>query len=125
MAAASGIRASFWGVRGSTPCEGPQFARYGGHSSCVTLEPDGHPPIVLDLGTGLTPYGDHWMCKEPARPFRGTVLLTHNADYARGMGRSGAERSRGCSSACGRSAPACRALRGDGLGQRGGGCGVA
>ena len=53
-----GIRVGFHGVRGSTPCEGSQYERYGGHSSCVSVEPDGQPPIIFDLGTGLAAYGD-------------------------------------------------------------------
>ena len=35
-AMSGGLRVGFHGVRGSTPCEGPQYARYGGHSSCVS-----------------------------------------------------------------------------------------
>jgi hypothetical protein len=28
---------NFWGVRGSTPCDGHQFDRYGGNTSCVEV----------------------------------------------------------------------------------------
>ena len=49
---------NFWGVRGSTPCDGHQFDRYGGNTSCVEVACDGHDPIVFDLGTGLRNYGD-------------------------------------------------------------------
>ena len=52
-----GHHVTFYGVRGSTPCTGPEYARYGGHSSCVVLEADDQPPILFDLGTGLRPYG--------------------------------------------------------------------
>ena len=52
-----GVTVTFFGVRGSTPCTGPEFERYGGHSSCVVLEAEDQPPILLDLGTGLRPYG--------------------------------------------------------------------
>ena len=31
--------------------------RYGGNTSCVSVETAGHDPIVLDLGTGLRPWG--------------------------------------------------------------------
>ena len=76
-----GVRVSFHGVRGSTPCAGEQYARYGGHSSCVTLEADGEPPIVLDLGTGLRPFGERWR-----GPFHGSVLLTHlHWDHVQGL----------------------------------------
>src|SRR5206468_1517160 len=67
-----GIRVLFNGVRGSTPCAGDPYARYGGHSSCVALESDGAPPVVFDLGTGLRPYG-----ASCTGEFHGSVLLTH------------------------------------------------
>lgn len=52
-----GLTVTFEGVRGSTPCAGSAYARYGGHSSCVSLEVEGETPIVFDMGTGLRPYG--------------------------------------------------------------------
>jgi phosphoribosyl 1,2-cyclic phosphodiesterase len=76
-----GVRVEFHGVRGSTPCEGPQYARYGGHSSCVSLTADNQAPIVFDLGTGLTPFGD--VCEEP---FNGAALLSHlHWDHVQGL----------------------------------------
>jgi phosphoribosyl 1,2-cyclic phosphodiesterase len=43
------------GVRGSTPAPGPDFVRYGGHTSSVAITADGgdRPTLVLDAGTGL------------------------------------------------------------------------
>ena len=35
---------NFWGVRGSTPCDGHQFDRYGGNTSCVEIAVDGSRP---------------------------------------------------------------------------------
>lgn len=74
----------FAGVRGSTPVFGPEFARIGGHTSCVAvLRGDDHTPaLVLDAGTGimnLTPrFGDV--------PFSGTILLTHlHWDHLQGL----------------------------------------
>jgi phosphoribosyl 1,2-cyclic phosphodiesterase len=68
-------------VRGSTPCEGEQYERYGGHSSCVSIEPDGQPPIIFDLGTGLTPFGESYRGQ-----FNGTALLTHlHWDHVQGL----------------------------------------
>jgi phosphoribosyl 1,2-cyclic phosphodiesterase len=77
-----GLRVGFHGVRGSTPCEGSQYTRYGGHSSCVSLERDGQPPIIFDLGTGLAAYGDRIGCGQ----FHGSVLLTHlHWDHVQGL----------------------------------------
>ena len=46
------FRVTFWGVRGSTACPEPAFARYGGHTSCIGLEIGGRH-VILDAGTGL------------------------------------------------------------------------
>jgi len=76
-----GMRVVFNGVRGSTPCAGPEYARYGGHSSCVALESHGAPPIVFDLGTGLRPYA-----RRCVGEFHGTVLLSHlHWDHVQGL----------------------------------------
>jgi len=76
---------TFYGVRGSTPCDGARYARYGGNTSCVALESEGHEPIVFDLGTGLREYGDvvteqfaaELTANNITSPYRATVLLTH------------------------------------------------
>jgi phosphoribosyl 1,2-cyclic phosphodiesterase len=77
------MKVEFHGVRGSTPCSGPQYARYGGNSSCVSLTAVGHTPLIFDLGTGLRPYGEKLGC---ATPFHGSVLLTHlHWDHVQGL----------------------------------------
>ncbi|MBC8101806.1 MAG: MBL fold metallo-hydrolase [Cytophagales bacterium] len=47
----------FWGVRGSIPSPGPATARYGGNTSCVSVEgeyADGTPTVgIFDAGTGI------------------------------------------------------------------------
>src|SRR5438270_4867360 len=84
MTGSGGVRVTFWGVRGSTPCEGEQYTRYGGHSSCVSVECANEPPVVFDLGTGLTPFGAA-LGGNTAR-FNGTVLLTHlHWDHVQGL----------------------------------------
>jgi phosphoribosyl 1,2-cyclic phosphodiesterase len=78
-----GMKVDFHGVRGSTPCSGEQYARYGGNSSCVALSAEGHAPVIFDLGTGLRPYGEKLGC---ATPFHGSVLLTHlHWDHVQGL----------------------------------------
>jgi phosphoribosyl 1,2-cyclic phosphodiesterase len=78
------VRVEFHGVRGSTPCAGPQYTRYGGHSSCVSLTVSGEAPIIFDLGTGLTPYGDQ--LGGPAHAFHGHALLSHmHWDHVQGL----------------------------------------
>jgi phosphoribosyl 1,2-cyclic phosphodiesterase len=69
---------TFFGVRGSCPCSGEHYVRYGGNTACVTVEVGDEPPIVLDLGTGLRPLG-HALEKRygPGRPVEVTAFLTH------------------------------------------------
>lgn len=63
------------GVRGSTPAPGPHFVRYGGHTSCVAVVPDGAdaPTVVLDAGTGLRELST----RLPGPAYRGAILLSH------------------------------------------------
>jgi len=42
----------FWGARGSIPVSGPDFARYGGDSSCVEMRCGEHL-LMFDAGSGL------------------------------------------------------------------------
>jgi phosphoribosyl 1,2-cyclic phosphodiesterase len=81
-----GVAVTFHGVRGSTPCDGPQLARYGGNTSCVAIEAEGQAPIVLDLGTGLRNYGIALAARGEAERFRGSVLLSHlHWDHVQGL----------------------------------------
>jgi ribonuclease BN (tRNA processing enzyme) len=76
-----GMRVVFNGVRGSTPCAGPEYAHFGGNSSSVALETDNAPPILFDLGTGVRPYS-----RRCAGEFHGTVLLSHlHWDHVQGL----------------------------------------
>jgi len=81
-----GAVVSFFGVRGSTPCDGPSLARYGGNTSCVVIEADGHDPIVLDLGTGLRNYGAELVAAGRSEGLHASVLLTHlHWDHIQGL----------------------------------------
>ncbi len=78
-----GLQLSFHGVRGSTPCAGEQYRRYGGNTSCVSLEVEGHDPLIFDMGTGFRPCGQALATDDP---FHGTVLLTHlHWDHIQGL----------------------------------------
>lgn len=72
------------GVRGSTPVSGPEYDRYGGHTSCLALSHDRDlvPSLLLDAGTGL--------CRATrlfaGGPLRGTILLGHlHWDHTQGL----------------------------------------
>ena len=46
----------FWGVRGSIPTPGIEYAKYGGNTSCVELS-IGDRMIIFDMGSGLKGLG--------------------------------------------------------------------
>jgi phosphoribosyl 1,2-cyclic phosphodiesterase len=70
-------------VRGSTPCHGAEIARYGGNTSCVSIDAPGQRPILLDLGTGSRYFGVGWPADQP---FDGACLLTHlHWDHIQGL----------------------------------------
>jgi phosphoribosyl 1,2-cyclic phosphodiesterase len=46
----------FWGVRGSLPTSGWEFAKFGGNTSCIEVRV-GNEIIILDAGSGLLPLG--------------------------------------------------------------------
>jgi len=77
------VRLQFCGVRGSTPAPGPEFVRYGGHTSCVAVAHDGAAPtLLLDAGTGVR----RVTALLGGKPFTGTILLTHlHWDHTQGL----------------------------------------
>ena len=82
------MRVTFCGTRGSTPASGPEFVRYGGHTSCVALAHDGQPPsLVLDAGSGLRRVATLL----DGQAFSGSLLLGHlHLDHVQGLGFFGA-----------------------------------
>jgi LDH2 family malate/lactate/ureidoglycolate dehydrogenase len=52
------VNITFYGVRGSCPCSGDRYRRYGGNTSCLVIDIEGDEPLIVDLGTGLRAYGD-------------------------------------------------------------------
>lgn len=75
------VDVTFHGVRGSTPCPGPDTAKYGGNTSCVTLRAGDGEPLILDLGTGLRTLGSTRTGAVHAR-----ALLTHlHWDHVMGL----------------------------------------
>ena len=78
------MRVTFHGVRGSTPCQSDDIKRYGGNTSCVSVDAPGraavavrpgHRPALLRQARCL-----------PTTLFRGTCLLTHlHWDHVQGL----------------------------------------
>ncbi len=81
------MRVTYFGVRGSCPCSSDQHLRYGGNTSCVLVEVDGAPPLILDLGTGLRALGEYLQASSTSEgPVQATALLTHlHVDHVIGL----------------------------------------
>ena len=77
------MRLHLCGVRGSTPAPGPEFVRYGGHTSCVAVARDDEvPSLLLDAGTGIR---NVWSLTG-GMPFTGAILLGHlHWDHTHGL----------------------------------------
>jgi ribonuclease BN (tRNA processing enzyme) len=72
------------GVRGSTPAPGAEFVRYGGHTSCLAITPEGGrvPTLVLDAGTGLRSLTSLL----GGKAFNGSIVLSHlHWDHVQGL----------------------------------------
>ncbi len=77
------MQVTFFGVRGSTPCDGDDISRYGGNTSCVAVRVPGEPPLFFDLGTGARYFGT---TLPQDGTFRGTCLLSHlHWDHTQGL----------------------------------------
>jgi phosphoribosyl 1,2-cyclic phosphodiesterase len=72
------------GVRGSTPAPGPNYVRYGGHTSCVAVVPTGskEPTLLMDAGTGIRTLTE----KLTSHAFRGSIVVSHlHWDHIEGL----------------------------------------
>lgn len=47
------MKVTLWGTRGSLASPGPDTVRYGGNTSCVSVEGEEGTLLVLDAGTGI------------------------------------------------------------------------
>ena len=47
------MKVRFWGTRGSLASPSPETVRYGGNTSCISVEGSTGDLLVLDAGTGL------------------------------------------------------------------------
>lgn len=72
---------TWWGVRGSLPVPGEGTVRYGGNTSCVSVQ-CGDRMLVIDAGTGIVPLG----AALGADVRELLVLLTHrHLDHVQGL----------------------------------------
>ncbi len=75
-----------WGARGSIPSPGPATSRYGGNTSCISVELKDGPGgmVVLDAGSGIRLLGNALM--ERGGQWAIDLLLTHTHwDHIQGL----------------------------------------
>lgn len=71
------------GARGSYPVYGERYRRYGGSTTCFSLETD-QGILLVDAGTGLTGLGDALVQRQTLPPI--TLLFTHmHLDHIAGL----------------------------------------
>ena len=76
------MKVTFWGTRGSLASPGTDTARYGGNTSCVSVQGKEGTLIVLDAGTGIRTLGQSL----PLSLKRVHILLTHlHMDHIQGL----------------------------------------
>lgn len=76
------MRVTLWGTRGSLASPGPDTLRYGGNTTCVTVEGVDGTLLVLDSGTGIR----NLSYALPSMPPRVHILLTHlHMDHIEGL----------------------------------------
>ncbi len=80
------MKVTFHGVRGSFPSPAPWNRRYGGNTASVSLQADGEPLLLLDLGTGLPLLDFGADGAAGAGAFRANALVTHlHLDHVQGL----------------------------------------
>lgn len=70
------IHIKFWGVRGTLPVTGEKSLRYGGNTSCVTLEFPRKQFFIFDGGSGVKNLGD-WILKTGLKRINAKVFISH------------------------------------------------
>jgi phosphoribosyl 1,2-cyclic phosphodiesterase/CheY-like chemotaxis protein len=70
------IGLTFWGIRGTLPVPGEGALKYGGNTSCVTLEFPRENLFIFDAGTGIKVFSDHLMAKQERR-IEAEIFISH------------------------------------------------
>ena len=83
------MRIKFWGVRGSTPCPGPDTVKIGGNTACIELRYGRNGGtgelIIIDAGSGIRNLGNELM-KRQGCPEHIRIFLTHtHSDHIMGL----------------------------------------
>ena len=66
----------FWGVRGTLPVSGKNCLKYGGNTSCVTLEFPREQFFIFDGGSGIKNLGD-WLLSQQRKAISAKIFISH------------------------------------------------
>jgi len=67
---------TYWGVRGTLPVPGEHSLRYGGNTTCVTIEIANKPLLIFDAGSGIKRLSDHILASGAGR-LTAKVFISH------------------------------------------------
>ncbi len=70
------IHITFWGVHGTLPIPGKNTTKYGGNTSCVSLEFANGNLMIFDAGSGIKTLSDHLMAKKTS-PINAKIFISH------------------------------------------------
>ncbi|MBW2651369.1 MAG: MBL fold metallo-hydrolase, partial [Deltaproteobacteria bacterium] len=70
------IELTFWGVHGTLPVPGDTTVKYGGNTSCVSLEFSRGNLFIFDSGTGIKILSDHLM-SEKRQFMEAKIFISH------------------------------------------------
>jgi len=70
------IDMTFWGVRGTLPASGEQTLKYGGNTSCVSLEFPRRQFFIFDGGSGIKRLGDSLM-RAGRKRIQARIFISH------------------------------------------------
>lgn len=70
------IDMTFWGVRGTLPKTGKGSLRYGGNTSCVTLDFPNQQMFIFDGGSGIKELGAHLVTQKRKR-INAKLFISH------------------------------------------------
>ena len=70
------IEMRFWGVRGTLPVSGPSSLRFGGETSCVTLEFAKGQFFIFDAGSGIKSLSNYLMAERRGR-LEAKIFISH------------------------------------------------
>ena len=66
----------FWGVRGTLPVSGETALKYGGNTSCISLEFPSQQLFVFDGGSGIKTLGD-WLTSQQRKRIQAKLFISH------------------------------------------------